>query len=160
MTIRPDNNVLELWINPYNPTPYVHSFLFFANPSVHVDPTYQVIFPPSVEWVTQHAKREFLSWPIANGRYGDKDYENVDISWWKNLPKARMVGKVDRIARHKSSGLVYVFERKSTSKNLTDSTYWDRLRTDDQRPEAFCRRPGGLVFGRPLCSRRWRARSV
>ncbi|RKY06499.1 MAG: hypothetical protein DRP65_11700, partial [Planctomycetota bacterium] len=34
--------------------------------------------------------------------------------------------------RHKPSGLVYVFERKSTSKNLTDNTYWDRLRTDDQ----------------------------
>lgn len=76
--------------------------------------------------------------------YGWEDeFETVDVETWfdlpiidpatgKNLPKARMVGKVDRIARHKSSGLVYVFERKSTSKNLTDSTYWDRLRTDDQ----------------------------
>jgi len=76
--------------------------------------------------------------------YGWEDeFETVDVETWfdlpivdpatgKNLPKARMVGKVDRLARHKSSGLVYVFERKSTSKNLTDNTYWDRLRTDDQ----------------------------
>jgi len=76
--------------------------------------------------------------------YGWEDeFETVDVETWfdlpivdpatgKNLPKARMVGKVDRLARHKPSGLVYVFERKSTSKNLTDNTYWDRLRTDDQ----------------------------
>lgn len=76
--------------------------------------------------------------------YGwEDDFETIGVEVWfdlpivdpatgKNLPKARIVGKVDRLARHKPSGLVYVFERKSTSKNLSDSTYWSRLATDDQ----------------------------
>ena len=64
-----------------------HSFLYFANPAVHVDSTYQVIFPPDVEYVTQHAKREFSEWPISFSRYGGHRYQGVDISQWKNLPR-------------------------------------------------------------------------
>ena len=26
-----------------------------------------------------------VQWPIADGHYGGKNYEDVDISWWKNL---------------------------------------------------------------------------
>ncbi|MBN1466978.1 DUF5107 domain-containing protein, partial [candidate division KSB1 bacterium] len=88
LTIWPNSNVLQAELKFFNRTPFVHSYLYFANPAVHVDSTYQVIFPPEVEYVTQHAKREFASWPIADSRYGGFDYENVDISWWKNLPKA------------------------------------------------------------------------
>ena len=80
-----DRSYVEMGVNPYNPTPFVNSFLYFANPAVHVDSTYQVIFPPNVAWVTQHAKREFIQWPVANGHYGGKTYEDMDISWWKNL---------------------------------------------------------------------------
>ncbi|MEN8201030.1 MAG: DUF5107 domain-containing protein [Bacteroidota bacterium] len=85
MTLYPDKSYLEMKVMPYNTSPFVHSFLYFANPAVHVDSTYQVIFPPNVEYVTQHAKREFIQWPIASGYYGSKNYHNVDISWWKNL---------------------------------------------------------------------------
>ncbi len=85
ITLYPDRSYVEMGVNPYNPTPFVNSFLYFANPAVHVDSTYQVIFPPNVGWVTQHAKREFIQWPNANGRYGGKTYEDEDISWWKNL---------------------------------------------------------------------------
>ncbi|MBN1559152.1 DUF5107 domain-containing protein [candidate division KSB1 bacterium] len=87
LTIWPQCSVLQAELRFFNRTPFVHSFLYFANPAVHVDSTYQVIFPPEVEYVTQHAKREFARWPIADGRYGGYDYANVDISWWQNLPK-------------------------------------------------------------------------
>lgn len=86
LTLRPDSNLLQAELKFFNPTPFVHSFLYFANPAVHVDSTYQVIFPPEVEYVVQHAKREFAQWPIADARYGGYHYQNVDISWWKNLP--------------------------------------------------------------------------
>ena len=85
MTLYPDRSYLEMKVMPYNTSPFVHSFLYFANPAVHVDSTYQVIFPPNVEYVTQHAKREFIEWPMADGYYNGKQYEEVDISWWKNL---------------------------------------------------------------------------
>jgi tetratricopeptide (TPR) repeat protein len=86
LTLWPDSNILQAELKFFNPTPFVHSFLYFANPAVHVDSTYQVIFPPEVEFVVQHAKREFAQWPIADTRYGGYNYQNVDISWWKNLP--------------------------------------------------------------------------
>ncbi|MBN2325530.1 MAG: DUF5107 domain-containing protein [Candidatus Omnitrophica bacterium] len=86
LTLHPGKSLLEATIKIFNRTPYVNSFLYFANPAVHVDETYQVIFPPETEYVTQHAKREFSEWPVSNSRYGGKQYDNVDISWWKNLP--------------------------------------------------------------------------
>ncbi len=83
-TVRPGSSTVEMTIRPYNPTPYTCSFLFWANPSVHVDSTYQVIFPPSVEYVTQHHKTEMTSWPVADSRYNRYDYTGKDISLWKN----------------------------------------------------------------------------
>jgi len=87
ITIFPDRSYLEVTLKFFNRTPFVHSFLYFANPSVHVDSTYQVLFPPEAEYVTQHAKREFSEWPVSNSTYGGLKYNTVDISWWKNLPK-------------------------------------------------------------------------
>ena len=84
-TVYPNSSIVEMTIKPQNRTPIANSFLFWTNPSVHVDTTYQVIFPPSVQYVTQHAKREMTTWPIAHGNYNHFDYTNVDISLWKNV---------------------------------------------------------------------------
>lgn len=84
-TIYPNSSIVEMTIRPDNRSPIVNSMLFWSNPSVHVDENYQVIFPPSVEYVTQHSKREMTSWPIANKRYNSYNYDGVDISWWKNI---------------------------------------------------------------------------
>jgi tetratricopeptide (TPR) repeat protein len=83
-TLHPNSSVVEMTIRPYNPTPLVNSFLFWANPSVHCDSAYQVIFPPSVKYITQHHKNEMNTWPVADRRYNRYDYTGVDISWWKN----------------------------------------------------------------------------
>jgi tetratricopeptide (TPR) repeat protein len=83
-TVFPGSSALEMTIRPSNPTPYINSFLFWANPSVHCDTNYEVIFPPSVRYVTQHHKREMNTWPIADRRYNNFDYAGVDISMWKN----------------------------------------------------------------------------
>jgi len=84
-TIFPHSSLVEMTIRPMNRTPISNSFLFWANPSVHVDTTYQVIFPPSVQFVTQHAKREMTRWPVADRRYNRYDYTGIDISRWKNI---------------------------------------------------------------------------
>jgi len=84
-TVYPNSSLVEMTIRPKNRTPVVNSFLFWANPSVHVDTSYQVIFPPSVQYVTQHAKREMTTWPVADRRYNRYDYTGVNISWWKNI---------------------------------------------------------------------------
>jgi tetratricopeptide (TPR) repeat protein len=83
-TIYPNSSVIDMTIRPFNPTPYVHSFLFWSNPSVHADTNYQVIFPPSVEYITQHHKNEMTTWPIADRYYNRFDYTGMDISMWKS----------------------------------------------------------------------------
>jgi len=93
VTLHPGKSYIQATLIPYNRSPFIHSFLYFANAGVHAGPDYQVIFPPSTEWVTQHAKREFASWPIAHQVYNRVDFsalgrelgtDGVDISWWKN----------------------------------------------------------------------------
>ena len=83
-TIYPNSSIVEMTIHPRNKTAYTNSFLFWANPSVHCDSNYQVIFPPSVQYITHHGKSQMTTWPIADGRYGGYDFGGLDVSWWKN----------------------------------------------------------------------------
>ena len=87
LTLRAGTSRLEATFKMFNRTPVANSFLYFANVAVHTNENYQVIFPPDVEYVTQHAKREFSEWPISRSVYGGIDFtKGVDVSWWKNHP--------------------------------------------------------------------------
>ncbi len=66
-TLRPGKSYLEASMRIVNRTPVVNTMLCFANVAVHVNENYQVIFPPSTQFGTYHAKREFTTWPIATG---------------------------------------------------------------------------------------------
>ena len=148
LTIHPNSSVLQAEFKFFNRTPLVHSFLYFANPAVHVDSTYQVIFPPEVEYVTQHAKREFAQWPIADARYGGFDYNNVDISWWKNLPKPVSFFAWDHSSDYfagydhgKDAGVAYVANvhlapgKKFFTFGCEDQgKMWDKMLTDTDGP--------------------------
>ncbi|MCL5270873.1 MAG: DUF5107 domain-containing protein, partial [bacterium] len=87
LTIHPDRSWIEVTVRLFNRTPLTHSFLYFTNAAVHVNEHYQVIFPPRTQYGTQHAKSEFIEWPLAHQAYADADYTaGVDVSWWKNHP--------------------------------------------------------------------------
>jgi tetratricopeptide (TPR) repeat protein len=87
LTVYPDRSYIEATVKLFNRTPFVHSFLYFANVAVHANENYQVIFPPSTEFATYHAKNQFSHWPIPNTVINGVDYtRGVDVSWWKNLP--------------------------------------------------------------------------
>lgn len=83
-TIYPNSSIIEMTIHPKNRTALSNSFLFWTNPAVHCDSAYQVIFPPSVKFVTFHGKNQMTSWPIADSRFNNYDFTGMDISWWKN----------------------------------------------------------------------------
>jgi tetratricopeptide (TPR) repeat protein len=87
LTLHPDSSCLEGTVRLFNETPVTHSFLYFANVAVHANPDYQIIFPPSTQFATQHSKSEFSRWPNGEGYYAGVDYRGVDCSWWKNHPK-------------------------------------------------------------------------
>jgi tetratricopeptide (TPR) repeat protein len=83
-TLRPGSSVLECSVRIVNRTPVANSMLCFANVAVNANKNYQIIFPPSTQWVTHHSKREFTEWPIANQPYGGVNWNNIDVSWYKN----------------------------------------------------------------------------
>jgi len=87
LTLYPDKSYIEATVKLFNRTPFVHSFLYFANVAVHANENYQVIFPPSTEYATYHGKNQFSRWPISTSVFNDVDYtRGVDASWWKNHP--------------------------------------------------------------------------
>jgi tetratricopeptide (TPR) repeat protein len=86
-TLYPDRSYLEVKVRIFNRTPFPNTFLYWANVAVHSNPDYRVIFPPSTEFATYHAKNDFAHWPVSNETYRGVDYTGVDLTWWKNHPK-------------------------------------------------------------------------
>ncbi|SMO50182.1 DUF5107 domain-containing protein [Gracilimonas mengyeensis] len=86
-TIYPDKAYLEINVQLYNRTALPQTFLWWANPAVSVDEHYQSVFPPDVNAVFDHGKRDVASFPIAKDTYYKVDYSpGTDISRYKNLP--------------------------------------------------------------------------
>lgn len=86
-TLHPDRAYLEINAQLYNRTDFPQTFLWWANPAVHVNDTYQSVFPPDVYAVMDHGKRDVSSFPIATGTYYKVDYSpGTDISRYKNIP--------------------------------------------------------------------------
>jgi tetratricopeptide (TPR) repeat protein len=132
-----------------NLTPVSNTFLYFANVAVHANRNYQIIFPPSVQFATQHAKVEFSRWPIADGPYGAVDFlKGTDVSWYKNHPAAASMFafncKEDFLAGYdhgKEAGTLHIADHGiSTGKKFftwgvgNDGKVWDKLLTDDDGP--------------------------
>jgi tetratricopeptide (TPR) repeat protein len=89
ITAFPERSYFEAEVKIYNPTPFTHSFLYWANVAAHTNENYQVVFPPSVNIATYHAKNSFTNWPFSTEVYNGQDFtQGVDISWWKNSPNS------------------------------------------------------------------------
>jgi len=89
ITAFPGRSYFEAEVKILNPTPFTHTFLYWANVAAHTNENYQVIFPPSVNIATYHAKNSFTNWPVSTEVYNDQDFtKGVDISWWKNSPNS------------------------------------------------------------------------
>ena len=85
-TLRPGKAYLEIKGRLYNRTNVPQTFLWWANPAVHVNDAYQSVFPQDINAVFDHGKRAVVSFPIATGTYYKMDYSaGVDISNYRNL---------------------------------------------------------------------------
>ncbi|MDP9174959.1 MAG: DUF5107 domain-containing protein [Planctomycetota bacterium] len=85
ITLHPGKSYLEASFRMINRTPLPTSMLCFSNVAVSVNNMYQVIFPPSTQHVTYHAKRDFTTWPISHTVFAGGDFTaGVDVSWYKN----------------------------------------------------------------------------
>ncbi len=85
ITAYPGKSYYSAEIKILNPTPYTNTMLFWANVATHTNKDYQVIFPPSVQFATFHAKNSFTRWPYSTEVYNGQDFtKGLDISWWIN----------------------------------------------------------------------------
>ena len=145
----PGKSVIEARVRLYNRTPFVQTFLWWANVGVHVHEQYQAFFPPDVYFVADHAKRAMSWYPIARNFYYGVDYtRGVDISWYKNIlvPTSYMVtqSRYDFFGGYdhaKRAGLIhYADHHISPGKKLwtwgnAEFGYaWDRELTDRDGP--------------------------
>lgn len=145
LTLYPGKSYIEATVNISNPTPFIHSFLYWANVSVHCDENYQVIFPPNTQFGAQHAKVEFTAWPVGTGKYGGLDRTSVDLSWWNNHPNPTSVFawnfKDDFLAGYdfgRDAGTVHVANHHIvTGKkfflwgNNNEARMWEKMLTDN-----------------------------
>jgi tetratricopeptide (TPR) repeat protein len=107
--LHPERAYVELKVRLYNRTPFVQTFLWWANVAAHVHEWYQSFFPPDVHYVADHARRAMSSFPLCNGVYYGVDYgarglggvpvdeqprqfvppggyPSNDLSWYANIP--------------------------------------------------------------------------
>jgi len=151
LTLHPGRSTLEMTAKLFNRTPLTHSFLFWSNVSVHVDDTYQFIFPPSQQWTTGHGKHTFSQWPYATGDtvLGRRGYEEgQDLSWWKNSTSSisifSFLSDEDFFAGYnhgKQAGVVHVADhhlvpgKKMWSWGTGErAQVWDKILTDTDGP--------------------------
>lgn len=154
-TLYPDKAYIELQAKIHNRTPFSQTFLWWANPAVAVDEHYQSIFPPDVNAVYDHGKRDVSSFPIAKGTYYKVDYSpGTDISRYNNIPVPTSYMAVNSefnfvggYHHQKKAGMLHVADR-NVSPGKKQWTWgcgefgkaWDRQLTDNDGPyfELMC----------------------
>lgn len=154
-TLYPDKAYLEIKAKLYNRTNHAQSFLWWANPAVKVNDDYQSVFPPDVNAVFDHGKRDVSEFPIAKGTYYKVDYSpGTDISRYKNIPvptsymavnsKYNFVGGYENDSKggllHVANHHVSPGKKQWTWGNGDFGRAWDRNLTDDDGPyiELMC----------------------
>lgn len=154
-TLYPDKSYLEIKAKLYNRTPFPQTFLWWANPAVKVNDDYQSVFPPDVNAVFDHGKRDVSSFPIAKGTYYKVDYSpGTDISRYKNIPvptsymaitsKYNFVGGYENDSKggllHVANHHVSPGKKQWTWGHGDFGQAWDRNLTDEDGPyiELMC----------------------
>ena len=154
-TLYPGRAYIELHAKLYNRTPFPQTFLWWANPAVAVDEHYQSVFPPDVQAVYDHGKRDVSAFPIATGTYYKVDYSpGTDISRYSNIPVPTSYMAVNSAFNfvggyhhQKKAGMMHVADhnispgKKQWTWGCGDfGKAWDRQLTDDDGPyiELMC----------------------
>jgi tetratricopeptide (TPR) repeat protein len=148
-TLHPDKAFLEIKAQLYNRTNLPQTFLWWANPAVKVNDYYQSVFPPDVNAVFDHGKRDVSTFPIATGTYYKIDYSpGTDISRYKNIPvptsymavnsNYNFVGGYEHDTKagvlHVANHHVSPGKKQWTWGNGDFGVAWDRNLTDEDGP--------------------------
>ena len=150
--LEPGRASFETRMKLFNRTPLRRSFLWWENAAVPVNEDYRIFFPPDVDHVYFHYRRDATSYPIAKGVFNGFDFggEGVDISrhgsslkstsYFSAESKFDFFGGYDERA---GRGVVhYADHHTSTGKKMFTWAYnqlsvsWERALTDTDGPYA------------------------
>src|SRR5215217_4859157 len=154
-TLYPDRAYIEIKAKLLNRSVLPQTFLWWANPAVKVNDDYQSVFPPDVNAVFDHGKRDVSTFPIATGTYYKVDYSpGTDISRYKNIPvptsymaiasKYNFVGGYENDSKggllHVANHHVSPGKKQWTWGHSDFGLAWDRNLTDEDGPyiELMC----------------------
>ncbi|MGM0620556.1 MAG: DUF5107 domain-containing protein, partial [Bacteroidota bacterium] len=88
--LRPDSALIELRVRLFNRTPFVQTFLWWANVAVKVHENYESFYPTDVHYVADHAVRAMSSFPYAENDYYGISYHKRkgrnDLRRYNNIP--------------------------------------------------------------------------
>ena len=107
--LHPEKAYIEVKVRIFNRTPFLQTFLWWANIGTHVHELYQSFFPLDVHYVADHAKRATSRFPFCDGyyygvNYGERgrtgvspeeqppkfvppgSYAPNDLRWYANIP--------------------------------------------------------------------------
>ena len=148
-TLHPEKAYIEIKAKLFNRSNLPQTFLWWANPAVKVNDDYQSVFPPDVNAVFDHGKRDVSSFPIAKGTYYKVDYSpGTDISRYKNIPVPTSYmainSEYDFVGGYEhdtQAGLLHVAnhhvspgKKQWTWGNSDFGIAWDRNLTDEDGP--------------------------
>jgi tetratricopeptide (TPR) repeat protein len=85
--LHPGRAYLELKVRLNNRTPFVQTFLWWANVATRVHEGYQSFFPPDVYYIADHARRSMSEYPLCQGRYYGINYRERAR---RGVPKAEI----------------------------------------------------------------------
>lgn len=149
ITLYPNRAYIEIKGRLYNPTDYPQTFLWWANPAVAVNDNTFSVFPPDVNAVYDHGKRDVSTFPIATGEYYKYDYSaGIDISRYKNIkvPTSYMAAHSDfdfigNFDKGRDAGLLHIADhhispgKKQWTWGCGDfGRMWDKNLTDEDGP--------------------------
>jgi tetratricopeptide (TPR) repeat protein len=152
LRLTPESALVELRVRLFNRTPYLQTFLWWANAAVKTHEEYRSFFPSDVHSVADHAKRAITSFPIASGQYYGIDYDRRpganNLTSYKDIPVPTSYMVVDSaygflggFDYQANGGFVYVADpliapgkKQWTWGHAPFGRAWDRELCDDGAP--------------------------
>ncbi len=144
--LEPGKAYFETRMKVANRTSMRHSFLWWENTAVPVNPEYEIFFPPDVDYVNFHYRRSHTTYPIADGMFNGYRYPDggVDIRKHFNTKFSTSYFSADSdydffggYDNGKKCGVVHVSDHHtSTGKKMFTWAYnqlsqsWERALTD------------------------------
>ena len=83
VTVYPGSSLVEVKAVIYNRTDSPLPFMWWNNLAVRVHKDYKAVFPPDVEWASDHDRRAIISFPVMKGVFRTARPYDYATAWMR-----------------------------------------------------------------------------